>query len=178
MSHREGQRLQDTVRPPCKELSTHPANSGHAASCGSFPQERRTEAPREDGLFLRARFQTTLAAPHWRLCRAHTGGLSGRVLSILSHFPPSYFPPSACHLKRLLSLVRLITPVLRDGLAKPKQQNVPKNKKLNPRPALLHTHASVNSSGHCLLASLPFSKDTIKGEIRAEGTSLGCSSAY
>lgn len=123
-------------------------------------------------------FQTTLAVPHCRLCRAHSGGLSGRVLSILSHFPPSDFPPSACHLKRLLSLVLLITPVLRDGLTKPKQQNVPKNKKLNPRPALLHTRASVNSSGHCLLASLPFSKDTIKGEIRAEGTSLGRSSAY
>lgn len=53
VTHRDGQQLeQDTVLPPCKELSFHPINS-HTSSCSFFPTRTKV-TPRTDSLSLTA----------------------------------------------------------------------------------------------------------------------------
>lgn len=97
----------------------------------------------------------------------------------MSHLPLLFPLPNLADYADYGCLFLLIISVFSHRLTKPKQQDLFRNKKLNKlQPGLAECVGICNFSVSCLLISQPLSKDTIKGEIRAQGTSLRSRSAY
>lgn len=194
VTHRDGQRLeQDTAWQPCEELRFHPVNIDHVGSCSPLPIGTKVTST-TDSLSLTGSelwpwhpdngwtLALVWATRNWTL-PSLPGPLWWFDLEGLFYFVPFPNPrpylPSSVLLQgagyRCLFL--LIMWVFSHRLTKPKQQNLLENKKLNSNPDVPNACIS-NSSVNNLLTSLPFSKDTIKGEIRAERTSLQSRLAY